>query len=143
MPINGISVGKDVTITLNNNSGFITTCRIKMFSSKQKTSDRETASLDGINRHVVIPMGWEGDIEMERTSNVIDDYIVGIEDSYYSGQNIPTITITETITEASGAVSQYQYQGVVLRYQDAGNWKADEYITLKLNFSAQKREKLQ
>ncbi len=140
MPINGISVGKDVFLTLTSPTGLITTCRIKGFNSRQKTSNRETASLDGINRHVNIPMGWEGDFEMERTDNTIDAYISNLEDSYYQGQNIPTITITQTITEANGSTSQYQFQGVVLSYTDAGAWRAEDYITLKLTFSAQKRE---
>jgi len=142
MPINGISVGKDVVLTLTNNNGVIATNRIKMFSSKQKTSNRETAALDGINRHINIPMGWEGSFEMERTSSAIDDYIANYEASYYGGQNMLPITITETITEASGAVTQYQYVGVVTTLDSAGEWKADDYVTQKFNFSAQQRNKL-
>ncbi len=139
MPINGISVGRDVVINFSDGGGSITTNRIKMFSSKQKTSNRETASLDGINRHINIPMGWEGNFEMERTSSVIDNYFANVEQIYYSGQNVPTITITETITEADGSVSQYQYVGVVMTLEQAGDWKADEYVTQKVNFSAQQR----
>lgn len=143
MPINGISVGRDVVITLNDNNGNIATNRIKTFSSRQKTSNRETAALDGINRHVNIPMGWEGSLEMERTSSVIDDYIANLENNvYYAGQNVPTITITETITEVSGATTQYQYIGVVLSLDSAGDWKADDYVTQKINFSAQQRKKV-
>jgi hypothetical protein len=141
MPINGISVGRDVVLTFSNNAGTIITNRIKMFSSKQKTSNRETAALDGINRHINIPMGWEGNFEMERTSSVIDDYFAAQETLYYSGQNIPTITITETITESNGSTSQYQYIGVVMTLDTAGDWKADEYVTQKVTFSAQQRNK--
>jgi hypothetical protein len=143
MPINGISVGIDVYIILTDQNGFVNTCRIKAFNAKQKTSDKETIALDGINRHVVIPIGWEGDIEMERTSSLVDDYIANLENNYYLGQNIPTATITETITEADASVTQYQYVGVVLRYQDAGMWKGDDLVTLKLNFSSQQRLKIQ
>jgi hypothetical protein len=142
VPINGISVGKDVVLTLNDQSGLVTTNRIKMFSSKQKTSNRETASLDGTNRHINIPMGWEGSFEMERTSSAIDDYIANLEANYYQGQNIPSLTITETITEANGATTQFQFVGVVLTYDDAGDWKAEDYITQKMSFSAEKRNKL-
>ena len=100
MTINSISVGKDVVITINDANGPVATARIKSFMSKQKTSNRETIALDGINRHVNIPMGWEGDFEMERNSPLVDNYIANLESQYYAGQNIPTLTITETITEA-------------------------------------------
>lgn len=142
MPINGISVGRDVVLNFSNNAGTIVTNRIKMFSSKQKTSNRETASLDGINRHINIPMGWEGSFEMERTSSAIDDYFANLENTYYSGQNLPTITITETITESDGSTNQYQYIGVVMTLDTAGEWKADDYVTQKVSFSAQQRNKL-
>jgi hypothetical protein len=142
MPINGISVGKDVVLTFNDNNGQIVTNRIKMFSSKQKISNRETAALDGINRHVNIPMGWEGSFEMERTSSVVDDYFANLENNYYAGGNLPTITLTETITEPNGGTSQYQYLGVVINLDSAGDWKAEDYITQKINFSAQQRKKV-
>lgn len=142
MPINGISVGKDVVITLNDNNGTIVTNRIKAFGSRQKSSNRESVAIDGINRHINIPMGWEGNFEMERTSSAIDDYIFNNEQLYYAGQNVPAITITETITEANGSTSQYQYLGVVIALDNAGDWKADDYITQKINFSAQQRKKV-
>lgn len=140
MPINGISVGKDVTITFNDSTGnVVSLTRIKNFSSKQKTSNRETAAIDGVNRHVNIPMGWEGSFEFERTSPALDNYISNQERLYYSGQNVPTATITETITEADGSVTQWQYIGCVFTYESAGDWKAEDYITQKLAFSAQDR----
>lgn len=139
MPINGLSVGRDIVLNFTNSSGSITTNRIKMFSAKQKTSNRETAALDGINRHINIPMGWEGNFEMERTSSVIDNYFANVEQIYYSGQNIPTISITETITNPDGSISQFQYIGVVMTLESSGDWKADEYVTQKVQFSAQQK----
>lgn len=144
MPINGISVGKDVTLTINDSTGaLIILTRIKNFSSKQKTNNRETAALDGVNRHVNIPMGWEGTFEFERTGPQLDNYIAAQEDLYYAGKNVPTALITETITEADGSVTQWQYVGCVFTYESAGDWKAEEYITQKLAFSSQDRNPLQ
>lgn len=143
MPINGISVGRDVVVNFNDQKGLIITCRLKKFTSKQKVTARETPALDGINRHVNIPMGWEGSFDMERTSSVMDDYFHNLENNiYYQGKNMTTITITETITEADGTVTQYQYLGVVLNLDEAGSWQADEYITQRCTFSAEKRKKV-
>lgn len=131
-----------MVVNFNDINGNIQTCRVKKFTSKQKVTTRETAALDGINRHLNIPMGWEGSFEMERTDSSIDDYFHNLENNiYYAGQNVGTLTINETITEANGAVSQYQYTGVVISLEDAGMWQADEYVTLKCNFSSEKRIK--
>lgn len=137
MPLNGISVGKDIVVQFANTSGTVVQNRVKNFHAKQKNSKRETIALDGINRHLNIPIGWEGSFEMERTSNAVDTFLFQLEQTYLSGGTIPLITITETITEESGQVSQFQYQGCVIELDSAGDWKGDELITQKVNFSAQ------
>lgn len=141
MSVNNLSVGKDIVISFNGPNGPVKFDRVKMFSSKQKTSNRETAALDGVNRHVNIPMGWEGSFEAERVGNSIDEFFQILEDNYYAGRNIPTLTITETITEANGSLTQYQYIGVVLTLDSAGDWKADDYVTQKITFSSEKRKR--
>lgn len=141
MTINSLSVGKDVVITITDANGPVTIPRIKSFNSKQKTSNRETVALDGINRHVNIPQGWEGDFELERNNYLLDNYIANLEANYYAGKNLPTLTITETINEYDGSVTQWQYVGVAITY-DAGTWKGDDYVTLKISFSAQQRNKI-
>jgi len=142
MPINGISVGKDIIIVLNDNNGNVVTNRVKSFVSKQKTSNRETIALDGINRHLNIPTGWEGSFEMERTSSIIDQFIYNIEQAYDSGATVPLISITETITETDGSISQYLYQGCVIQLDSAGEWKGDDLVTQKINFMASSRQAL-
>jgi hypothetical protein len=137
MPINGISVGKDITVTFNDNNGNVVTTRVKMFSAKQKTSNRETVALDGVNRHLNIPMGWSGSIEAERTGPELEAFIFNLEQIYVSGAAIPLITITETIQETNGSVTQWQYQGCVVEMDSSGEWKGDDYITQKINFMAQ------
>ena len=143
MPINGISVGKDITIQIANTAvGSITINRVKMHSPKQKNKKLETIALDGLNRHLNIPIGWEGSFEMERTSPAIDSYFANLELGYYNGQTIPLSTITETITEANGLVTQFQYQGCQLALEGAGDWKGDELITQKIDFVATARIQL-
>ena len=140
MPINGISIGKDITVTFDDNNGNVVTTRVKMFSSKQKTANRETIALDGINRHLNIPTGFEGSIEAERTGPQLDQFIFNLEQIYAQGGPIPLITITETIQEADGSVTQFQYQGCVVQMDSAGEWKGDDYITQKINFMASARQ---
>lgn len=142
MPINGISVGKDISITIADTNGSITINRVKMHSPKQKNKNLETIALDGVNRHLNIPIGWTGSFEMERTSPDIDSFFYQLEQQYASGNIIPLVTITETIQESSGAITQFQYQGCVIELDSAGDWKGDELITQKINFMAQARVQL-
>lgn len=142
MPINGISVGKDILVAFADNNGNVVQNRVKMFSAQQKNSKRETVALDGVNRHLNIPIGWTGSFEMERISPIVDTYLYNLEQAYLNGQTIPLITITETITETNGSVSQFQYQNCVIELENAGEWKGDELITQKINFSAQLRVQL-
>lgn len=142
MPINGISVGKDTIVTMDDNNGNIVTTRAKMFSSKQKTSNRETVALDGVNRLLNIPIGWEGSFEFERTGPEIDTFIDNLEQAYMSGGPVPLITVTQTVTESDGSITQYQYQRCVVQYDNAGEWKGDDYVTQRINFSGSARQQL-
>ncbi len=65
--------------------------------------------IDGIVDFLELPQGWEGSIEVERADNTLDDYFAALEANYYSGKNITTATITETIQEPNGSISQYRY----------------------------------
>lgn len=142
MPINGISSGKDLSVTINDTNGFVNTTRSKSISVKQNVIKETTKALDGITRHLNFPGGWEASFDFERTSSVIDDYILGIENKYYNGQNIPLITITFSIQESNGAISQYQLNGCVPHYEDGGTWKSDGYVTQKVTFNASQFKKL-
>jgi hypothetical protein len=139
----GISVGKDIVVQFSDTqNGIITVNRVKNWTSKQKMAARESVALDGLNRHINIPIGWEGSFEMERVSPAVDQYLYSLEQAYLNGQKIPSITITETITEANGAVSQYQYINVVIQLDSSGDWKGDDYVTQKVTFMAGQRNQL-
>lgn len=142
MPINGISIGKDTTVTLDDNNGNVVTTRTKSFSSKQKTSNRETVALDGVNRLLNIPIGWEGSFEFERTGPQMDAFINNLEAQYAAGGVTPLVTVTQTVQEADGSVSQYQYQRCVVQFDSAGEWKGDDYVTQKINFMGSARAQL-
>jgi hypothetical protein len=140
MPLTGISVGKDIIVSFADTNGLITTNRVKNWVSNQKTNKRETIALDGINRHANFPIGWEGSFEMERVSPAVDNYLAAVELAYQNGTTIPGITITETITEADGTVSQFQYTPVVIQLDSAGSWMGDDFVTQKVSFAASFRK---
>ncbi|MFD2271836.1 hypothetical protein ACFS07_13390 [Undibacterium arcticum] len=52
------------------------------------------------------------------------------------------VTITETIQEVSGSISQYRYLQVLLTLEDAGNYKGDDSVHQKMRFVAARRVKV-
>lgn len=142
MPINGFTVGRDISLDFNTATGPLTFGLITKFSKKQDTTEKKIKGLDGITRHVRFPQGWSGNIEIERQGPELDNYFAQEEDNYYAGIDEQGGTITETITEASGAVSQFRYIGVLLKFDDAGDSAGDETVKQKVSFLASRRIKV-
>ena len=142
MPINNFSVGRDVSLDITGPQGPLRFNLITNFNSKQATKEQAVKGLDGITRPVRFFDGWTGGFDIERQDSTIDDYFSQLEANYYAGLNEGSLTITETITEVSGAVTQYRYTGVLLKYDDAGSYSGDATVKQKLSFIASRRLKV-
>jgi len=142
MPFNSLNVGRDVTVDVTTSAGPLTFSIVTGFSSKPKYKDLSSTGLDGVVRHAALPAGWDGTFEIERGSGVVDAYFAQLEAAYYNGQNQTAGTITETIQEVDGTVSQYRYEGAVLKLQDAGTKAGDKLVKMKVQFEASFRRKV-
>jgi len=142
MPINGFSVGRDVSLDIVGPAGPVRLNLITAFRSKQEVNEQKVKGMDGITRPLRFFDGWTGGFDIERQDSTVDDYFCQLEANYYSGLNEATVSITETITEVSGAVTQYRYVGVLLKYEDAGEKKGDTTVKQKLGFFASRRLKV-
>lgn len=142
MPLNGFSVGRDVSLDIIGAAGPLRFSLITGFSCKPDITDQKIKGLDGITRHVRFPDGWAGSFDVTRQDSTIDDYFAQIEANYYAGMNEQPCTITETITEVSGAVTQYRYLQVLLKLDDAGSWQGDQTVKQKVSFVAARRVKV-
>lgn len=142
MPLNGFSVGRDVSLDIIGPAGPLRFNLVTGFNSKPDITDQKVKGLDGITRHVRFPDGWSGAFDVTRSDSTIDDYFAQIEANYYAGLNEQPCTITETITEVSGAVTQYRYLQVLLKLDDAGQWQGDQTVKQKVSFVAARRVKV-
>jgi len=142
MPQNGFTVGRDVTVNINTPNGPLTIALVTDFDKKPNTNEKKIKGIDGIRRTVFIPDGWDGTFEVERKDSVVDDYFAKLEADYYSGIGTGPSTITETITEPSGQVSQYRYTGVMFRLDEAGSAKGDDTVQMKISWAAERRIKV-
>ena len=142
MPVNGFSIGRDCSLTVNTPNGVKRFSLITGFGSKPSISDAKVKGLDGIVRHVIFHDGWQGQFDLERQDDELDEYWAQLESDYYAGIAQGAATITETITEVDGSISQFRYDGVVFKLEDAGEWKGDSTVKQKLSFQATRRIKV-
>jgi hypothetical protein len=142
MPLNSYTVGRDIALNIIGPAGPLSFSQIVGFQSKPDTTDQKIKGLDGITRHLRFPDGWSGTFDLERQDSALDDYWAQLENNYYAGVNELPITITETIQEVSGAISQYRYLQVLLTIDDAGSFAGDKSVKQKMKFVAARRVKV-
>lgn len=145
MPMNGFSVGKDLSIDLVDPNTNIATSSFSLrtgFSERQLTSRVVIKGSDGIVRYLELPEGWEGELDYTRQNSAVDDYISGLETSYYAGLNNLTAQMTKTVVNPDMSISTFQFQGVVFKLTDGGTWNSDNEIKQKLGWVASLRVKL-
>ena len=147
MPVNTgfgvLSIGKDVSIDVTLPNGQILNIdKVTAFDAKQDTTALNSKGLDGIHRFAEIPDGWSGSITIDRAGPGVDNFFAAVEASYYATGTLNAVRITQTIQEDAGTITQYRFDGVALKFTDAGSWSGDKYATQKLDFKASKRIKV-
>lgn len=142
MPANGFNVGRDNVIDIVTNTGVLRGKIRTGFSAKQETHSLDVKAMDGSLLFDELPAGWSGMLDLERADSAWDDYFSQREEDYYGGLASPTITITQTVSEISGAVSQYRFTGVALKFDDAGTYAGDKTVPQKVAWKAARRRKI-
>ena len=144
MTINGFSVGKDVTLDFINplSGGIVPFSNVTSFDSKQIVEKRQSFGISGEVTPLDIPAGWEGSFMLDRNGQGFDTFVSLLEAAYYAGVPLVPSTITETITENDGTISQYQYTKVAANFPEAGKWSGDNKVEQRIDFRASKRVRL-
>jgi hypothetical protein len=142
MPLNGFTVGRDLSVNIQTPNGALPLTGLTKFTAKPDTTDVKVKLVNGRTQHLIFPDGWSGSFEVERVDSTLDDFFANQEANYYAGFDLNSSTITETITETSGVVSQYQFVGVIFKLDDAGDFAGDATVKQKLSFVAEQRIKL-
>jgi hypothetical protein len=142
MPLNGYTIGRDVTLTIVTASGPLNLNQITGFQCKQDTIEQKIKGLDGVTRYLRFYDAWSGTFSLERQDSTLDDYFSQLEANYYAGLSEQGASLTETIQEVSGAISQYRYIGLLLKYEDAGEYRGDQSVKQRMSFIASRRLKI-
>lgn len=113
------------------------------FDSKQDMTAIKSAGIDGVTRHFHIPDGWSGSLKLDRASRSVDDLVATLEAQYYAGGTSSPLSIVETIREVDGTISQWRYEGVRIKLDDAGKWRKDAKTEQSLSFSCSFKKPVQ
>ena len=139
MPQGQFNVGRDIGLTVVTQLGPLTLNTITSFKSKQESVVQKLVIINGVTDHLRFFQGWSGMFDIERASAVLDQYFAFLEQNYFLGIREQAASITETIQEVDGSISQYRYPGVILTFDDAGEFTGDKSVKQSMSFVSKRR----
>lgn len=143
MPQNGLSLGRDYKFDVMTSSGLLVLPTLLNFKRKKLNHKITVKPLNALPINLNFQEGgWEGSFEVSRADATLDSYFAAYEAAYYAGVNLPAGFIQETIEEVAGNVSTFQFQGVVLYFEDAGDAEAEKNVIQRVSFAASTRIQL-
>jgi hypothetical protein len=142
MPINGFTMGRDVSVDINTSNGPLRLPAVTKFTSEPVLGNISVTKLNGITEEAPFPKSWKGTVSIERQDSTADDYQAQWEADYFSGVIRPPSTITETIQESNGGASTFRYTAVQLQLAKAGDKAGDKTVEQDFHWTAQRRLKV-
>jgi len=142
MSIAAFSIGRDTRLVIMAFSGRIDLSHVIGFESRQATQSVRVNRLDGNHIGMELPKGWEGSFELERGDSTVDDFIAATEQGYFNGVISASSSMYQYINETDGSTSTYQYDMVVFKLSNAGQWRGDNAVKQKLEFFASRRRRI-
>lgn len=140
MAENDTNMGRDVVLNIMDpRRGLMRFGLMTGFDSKPQYNQLRSKALDGIPRFRNTPDGHRLTFNFDRQDRSIDDYFANVEEDYFNGAQLSEASITETITELDGSVSQWIYTGVSLTLTDGGTWKGDAITTQSIEAMASRK----
>ena len=141
MSVNGFSIGHDLSVDIVDivTGKQVVFPLITGFSAEPQTKQISSEPLNGPPLYAENPNGWRGTIDFDRTDNSIDIFFAGREAAYFKGVSLFNVTITETIQEKDGTTTQFRFPNCALKYSQAGQWKASDKVSLRLDWMGSTR----
>jgi hypothetical protein len=137
MSANGLTVGKDITLNVHTPDGELNIpIETKTFSAKPEGTIQKSVLINSTRTMYAEPTGYSGTFELDRRSNLVESFWAAYDAGWLAGRNIQPSTISITITEADGSVTQEQYLGVALLVENFGTFSGEGYVTQSISWQA-------
>lgn len=129
----GFSIGRDVTLSIVTDIGTLRMSQMTSFMARQEIAELKSDGIDSVNREEIVYKGWTGTFMVDRRNNNIDAYFARLEADFYKGIR-HIATITQTIQELSGSISQFRFTEAKLKYTSGGEWAGDKLVKQEVAF---------
>lgn len=142
MTSSAFSVGRDCQLVVIGPYGRIDLTHVTGFEARQHTTPIRVDRIDGSQLAAELPKGWDGHFDLERGGPAVDDFIAQIEAAYVQGSAVPTGTLYQYVSEPDGSISTYQFDQVVFKLTQSGQWRGDQSVKQRLDFFAARRRRV-
>lgn len=142
MPVNGFTVGRDITVTITGpggNSIVISSDQVTSFDAKPGKRQVWSRPLNVPPKPIYMPDGWQGTIHVDRADATLDTFVNQLEQTFWGGQNVLPGSILETITEDDGSVTQWHFPNCMFWVNQPGTYHADGIVAQELDFCCGQR----
>jgi hypothetical protein len=145
LPVNGFTVGRDISITLAGPGGgtiVIPASAVTHFTKRPLKKDDWSRPLNSPPIPLYLADGWRGTVDIDRQDASLDTFQANLEASYWAGQNILSGTMLESITETNGTSSQYRYDDVMYWVEDPGDGTPDKKVSQRIEWCCGTRKRV-
>lgn len=134
MPINGMNVGVDYTLSYfeSSNSRLIDLGDVQNVKIIGQKHDIASKPYNQVPRYGYVPDGFKVDFSITRTGSVLEDLMVTFSANFNSGSVIKPGFLNQSINNQDGTVRRYQYTNFVVFLTDHGDISREKVVTLKL-----------
>jgi hypothetical protein len=141
MPTGRFTTGKDISLVIQTQQGPLQ-IQLTDFSANPKVGEIESTQITGRTIQAYTPRGWNVSFKFDRFDSTADDFWAAFEAAYYAGIDQLPGTIFQTIKENDGSVSSYQFNGVVIKLDKAGDYAGDKKVDQSFSGMATERVKV-
>lgn len=144
MPVNGMNVGVDYSITYYDSASgaLINLGDVQNVRITGQKHDISSKPYNQVPRFGYVPDGFKVDFTITRNGSVLEDLMVTFSSNFNAGNVMGAGYLNETINNADGSVSRYQYTNFVVFLTDHGDISREKTVTIKLEGMASDKVKI-
>jgi hypothetical protein len=143
--VNLMNVGADYVFAFYNpNTGTLLELGdVQNVTVTAQKHDIKSMPYNNVPRYGYVPDGFRISFTITRSTSTLEDFMVAYDAAFNAGQVIPAGYLNETINNADGTVSKYQYVNMVVFLTDHGDVSREKVVTQKFEGMASEKISLQ
>jgi hypothetical protein len=144
MTINNMTVGRDYAFGYYdaNTGGMIDLGSVQVVGVTQPKHDIENRPYNDDPTFGYIGDGYRFTFTITRTSSVLEEFVLAMQERFRSGQAIQPGYLTETVANNDGSVNRYIYDKFVFWVNDLGSIQRETVVKITCEGKASRKRKI-